>query len=265
MLLGRATCFSIIALVVAFCQVRTPAELPFGTERFHRAFYDERSREIRWESFQPVNWEAKARIYLKTFSIDRPTPAQIRRLKDKSTPEVPGLGILEFVAPLESGMAQAGYLVLSGAGVGPVRTVQLRGVASLQFDESFSKLQEKNFSGEVAGTSDTAMSDAAFVIVARPGDVSSVRRDATFSVQKAAGTGREIICRLEENGRISSWRGRLDIPTDVERTLSFRLAEGRFLLVQWKPDSSNCAYQYVLFSTDGGLRPIAWNLYGCDV
>jgi hypothetical protein len=233
-------------------------DLPFGTDRFHRAFYDEPSRQIRWEPFHEIDWEAKARAYLKGFHIDRPTAAELSRLKDTS-------GALDFVAPLEPRVTQMSYILLSGEAVTPLRPTQLNGVVVLGFDAGFTQLLEKHFSGEVGGNPARAMSDAAFVIAARAADVTEVHRDANFKVRKPPDRPREIICTLEENGRTISWTGRLGFPTEVERTLSFRLPEGRFLLVQWKPDPSNCAYQYVLFSVGGELTPIAWNLYGCDV
>jgi hypothetical protein len=260
----RAACFSLVGLVCVSSQAQRAVELPFGTDRFLRAFYNEPSREVRWELTHPIDWEAKARAYLKTFNIERPTPAQIRRLKENPR-ETPGEALLEFVAPLEPRVAQTSYVLLSGDKVTPVHPTQLKAVAVLQYDSNYSHLRQKNFTGEVAGNPDRAVSDAAFVIATRASDITEVRQDANFKVQKAGDRGREIICTLEESGRTLSWTGRFDVPTELERTLSFRLPEGRFLLVKWKPDLSNCAFQYVLFSVGADLKPIAWNLYGCDV
>ena len=260
----RAVCFSLTALVCGWSQTPAPVELPFGTDRFLRAFYDESSRQVRWESSQPIDWEDKARTYLKDFNMDRPTRAQISRLKQNPR-ETPGEAVLEFVAPIERRIAATSYVLLSGETVTPVYPMQLKGVAVLQYDDDYSHLLQKNFSGEVAGSATLPVSDAAFVVAARASDVTGVRHDANFKVRKSANRAGEIICTLEQNGRTLSWTGRIGIPAEVERILSFRLPEGQFLLVKWKPDPSNCACQYILFSADAELKPIAWNLYGCDV
>ncbi|HYL35707.1 MAG TPA: hypothetical protein VEV17_07335 [Bryobacteraceae bacterium] len=195
----------------------------------------------------------------------RPADAgAVSRLK-QSPRETPGEAVLEFVAPLEPGIDQTSYILLSGETVAPLRPKQLQGVAVLQYDDDYLHLLQKNFSGEVAGSATLPVSDAAFVIAARASDVTGVRHDANFKVRKSADRAGEIICTLEQNGRTLSWTGRIGISAEVERTLSFRLPEGQFLLVKWKPDPSNCAYQYILFSAGAELKPIAWNLYGCDV
>jgi hypothetical protein len=196
----RATCLSLTALVSACGQAQTPVDLPYGTDRFHRAFYDEPTRQIRWEPFHAIAWEAKARAYLKGFNVDRPTPTQIDRLKETA-------GFLEFVAPLEPRVAQMSYILLSGEAATPLHPTQLNGVVVLGFDAGFSQLLEKHFSGEVAGNPARPVSDAAFVIAARAGDVTEVRHDANFKVQKAPDRAGGIICLFEENGRTRSGRG----------------------------------------------------------
>ena len=52
----------------------------FGTEQFHRAYFEANTDEITFEPFLELNWEAKARAALPWLNLDRPTPAQIARL-----------------------------------------------------------------------------------------------------------------------------------------------------------------------------------------
>ena len=153
--------------------------------------------------------------------------------------------------------------MLSGNRVGPVLPVQLKGVVSLQFNASFSKLPYERFGGECQGIQICGerrrVRDrcAARRCLKRP-----TRREVR--VQKASGTSREIICRLKEKGRISSWTGRLDIPTDVERTLSFGLREGRFLLVQMEARYVELRQPIRALLDRWRTAADRVNLHGCD-
>src|SRR5215471_7966730 len=52
----------------------------FGTNEFHRAYFAENAREVTFDGFQDLNWEAKARAALPWLNLDRPTREQIARL-----------------------------------------------------------------------------------------------------------------------------------------------------------------------------------------
>ena len=52
----------------------------FGTDKFHGAYAEANTREVSFEPFQELDWEAKARTALPWLNLDQPTPRQIARL-----------------------------------------------------------------------------------------------------------------------------------------------------------------------------------------
>jgi hypothetical protein len=230
----------------------------FGTDQFHRAYFQANLNEVTFEPFQDLPWEAKARTALPWLNLDRPTPAQIARL---APPESAGpqFRSVDFRAPLDPAVSRASYLLIHTAGVIPLQPIRLRGSVDFHFDESMTAVERKVFSGTVVGNPSRRVSTAAFVIIGKPGDVSDVDTGAKFERKKQADPRGYVF--TNGSGTVS-WTTSSKEQPEVASAVSFRLAAQYLVFVKWKSDF--CGSAYTLFSVDTVLRPIAGNDYDCD-
>src|SRR5215472_632727 len=88
----------------------------FGTREFHRAYHTAHAREVTFEGFQKLDWDAKARVNLPWLNLDRPTPSQIARLSTFESAG-PRFRSINFDAPLDAAVRHDGYLLIYADGV----------------------------------------------------------------------------------------------------------------------------------------------------
>src|SRR5690348_9730026 len=122
----------------------------FGTDRFHRAFFEGNTIEVTFEPFQELNWEAKARTALPWLDLDRPTPLQIARLPNFESAG-PQFRSVDFRAPLDPTIIRATYLLIYAAGIIPLQPVQLKGSVNFDFDVNMTAVQRRVISGTIVG------------------------------------------------------------------------------------------------------------------
>src|SRR5437763_8018340 len=83
-----------------------------GTDKFHRAYFEETPNEITFEPFQELNWEAKARTALQWLNLEQPTPSQITRLSSFESAG-PQFRSIDFRAPLDPIVSGSTYFLVS--------------------------------------------------------------------------------------------------------------------------------------------------------
>jgi hypothetical protein len=260
-------------LLVVFCaegQAQSIHDL-FGTETFHRAYFDTRKNELTFEPFHDVKWEAKARQALTWLNLDQPTPAQIARLST-SEGAGPALRFIDFNAPLDPKISRADYLLLYDSGIVPIDPVQLRGSAQLRLDPAMKTVEERTYSGTVVGRPAHRLTSAAFVVIGKPADVGDVNPRARFQRRNQAGPA--VFDFIEGQYALQWTAPSKDCPggataatrqcLDAASALSFRLGGERLVLVKWKGDEI-CEASYTLFLLERVLKPIAGNAYHCDI
>ncbi len=230
----------------------------FGTEKFHRAYLDAKTKDITFEPFQELNWDAKARGALPWLNLDRPTPGQIARLSTFESAG-PQFRSVEFRAPLDPAVNRAAYLLIHATGVSAVQPAGLKGSVNFEFDARMTAVQRRTVSGTVAVKPSRPVNTAAFVITGTAADVADVRTGAKFEKRKQAGPA---VFDFADGGRTVSWTTESKEQPDSSSAMSFRLAGQPLLLVKW--NSEFCSSVYTLFSIDATLKPIAGNDYDCD-
>ena len=230
----------------------------FGTETFHRAYFAPKTRDVTFEGFQELKWEAKARTALPWLNLDRPTPAQIARLStfDSAGPQFRSV---DFRAPLDPAVGRAAYLLIHATGITAIRPAQLRGSVNFDFDERMTVVQRKVFFGVVVAEPARPVTTAAFTIVGTPADIREVRVGARFERKNPSSPA---VYGFNNGDRTVTWTASSTEQLTVKSAVSFRVAGQHLLLVKWNNDL--CGSSYTLFSVDNTLKPIAGNNYECD-
>jgi len=241
-----------------------------GTERFHKAFYDERANEVSFEPFQEINWDAKARAVLTWLNLDLPTPAQITRLAESE-----GAGrqyrTVDFRAPLDPAVRGARYLLIHDTGIVPIAPVQLKGSVDFDFDEGMTAVTRRYASGTIVGKPVNAVKGAAFAIVGKPAEVTDLDSGAKLVRRKQSGSA---VYDFADGHRTVTWTTSSEDCSDPKAAgsyacldaasaVSFRLGKQHWLLVRWTDDF--CGSAYTLFSVGAALALVAGNHYGCDI
>jgi hypothetical protein len=230
----------------------------FGTDKFHRAYFDANTNDITFEPFQELDWEAEAHSAVRWLSLDRPTPAQIARLS-ASESAGPQFRSVDFRAPLAPAVRSAAYLLIHAAGILPLAPVQLKGSVAFDFDTTMTVVERKVISGVIVARPSRLLNSAAFAVIGKPADLTDVVPGTKLEKRKQAGL---TVFDLTEGGGIVSWTTSSNEQLDAASALSFRLAGARFLLVKWNTEL--CGSAYTLFSVNTRLNPIAGNDYDCD-
>jgi hypothetical protein len=256
---------ALLALMATTVHAQPISDL-FDTDRFHAAYLGAPASEVTFKPFQELNWEAYAHRILPWLNPDHPTPAQIARL---STFEAAGpqFRSVEFRAPLDAAVRRATYLLIAATGVVPLRPVQLKGSVDFQFDTSMTAVEHRSFSGYVVGQPLHAVTSAAFAVIGGPDDIHDVDPRARFERRKNAGPA---VYDFADGRRMVTWTSSsVDCSDpkssclDAASAVSFRLRDERFLLVKWK--DAICDSAYTLFLVGATLKPLAGNMYDCDV
>lgn len=230
----------------------------FGTKEFHRAYFSAKTREVTFEAFQELDWEAKARANLPWLNLNHPTPLQIARLSTFESAG-PQFRSIDFDAPLDAAVRRAGYLLIFADGVVPIKPIRLKGSVGFDFNNGITTVQRKVTSGVIVAEPSRAVTTAAFVMIGTPADVHDVRARAQFKRRKQPDAA--VYDLLEDNHSVT-WTTALTEQSETASALSFRLGNGHFLLVKWNSDF--CQSTYTLFSVGAVLKPIAGNDYDCD-
>jgi len=267
----RLLFFSILVIFGTTLQAQ-PNEILLGTDRFHRAFFEASTndpmKEVTFEPFQELDWEAKARTALTWLNLDRPTPGQIARLWQEEG-EGHETHPVDFRAPLDPAVGGPTYLLIYSTGIVPMQPVQLKGSIYAEFDKNVSVVTERSFTGVVVAKPLHPVTSAAFAVIGKPADVQDVDPGVKFVRRKQAGSA---VYDFTDGSRTITWvtssrdcsgkaASEYDC-LDAESALSFSLAGQHFLLVKWK--DSFCDSSYSLFSVDTALKEIAGNGYDCD-
>jgi hypothetical protein len=230
----------------------------FGTDSFHRAYFEAKTNEVTFEPFQELAWEAKARTALPWLNLDRPTPRQIARLSTFESAG-PQFRSVDFLAPLDPVVSRATYLLIYASGIVPLQPVRLRGSVNFDFDTSVTTVQRKVVSGAIVGKPSRPVTTAAFAIVGKPADVKDVHPGAKFEKRKRASPA---MFDFTDGSRTVTWTTASTEQPDATSAVSFHLAGQQLLVVKWNSDF--CGSVYTLFSVDTELKPIAGNDYDCD-
>ena len=229
-----------------------------GTDKFRRAYFASDTKEITFEPFQQLNWEAKARTSLPWLNLDRPTPPQIARLSPFESAG-PQFRSVDFRAPLDPAVGHATYLLIHAAGIIPIEPVRLKGSVDFDFNTSMTAVERKVVSGTIVGKPSRPVTSAGFAIVGKPADVTDVRTGAKFERRRQAGPA---VYDFSHGGRTVTWTTSSTEQPDATSAFSFQLAGQHLLLVKW--DSDFCGSVYTLFSVGAALQPVAGNDYECD-
>src|SRR4051794_25131304 len=111
-----------LALIMLNAAQAQPLSDLFGTETFHRAYFE--GNEIRFDPFQQLNWEALARTAFPRLNFDRATSAQIARLEATESAGA-AFRSASFSSALDPMVARVPYLLIYDAGAIPIQPVQL--------------------------------------------------------------------------------------------------------------------------------------------
>jgi hypothetical protein len=252
-----------IAAVLFLLSAATTAEAQSildlsGTDQFHRAYFEANTKEVTFDSFQQFNWEAKARAALPWLNLDRPTPAQIARLKPFESAG-PQFRTVDFRAPLDATANRDTYIVIHIGGVTPIRPLRIKGTVSFDFDATMTTVQRREASGAIVGSPGAPVSSAAFAIVGKPSDFHNVHPGARFALSNQSAAP---VYEFTDGARVIAWTASEKERPEPVSALSFDLASQRWLLVKWNHDF--CGSAYTLFSVNATLKPIAGNYYDCD-
>lgn len=253
----RLASLGVLAILAATAQAQSIHDI-FGTKEFHRAYFAADTREVTFDGFQELDWEAKARAALPWLNLDHPTPPQVARLSTFESAG-PQFRLIDFRAPLDAEVSRAPYLLIHADGIAPIRPVQLKGTISFDFNASMTVVLRKVTSGVVVGEPLHSVTSAAFVMIGKPAGVGDVRPGARF--KKRAQAAPAVYDFTEDNHTVT-WTTTSKEQPEPASALSFRLADRRFLLVRWSADF--CESSYTLFAVGAALRPIAGNDYDCD-
>lgn len=251
---------------------QTPASVLPDTPQFQRADPGATPGQVRFDAFQPLNWEALALEHLKSIDLNRPTARQIADLKTyllaHPIDESGRSAEVSFPAPLQPSLQHGFYYALSLESVLPLRLKALEGYMRYHMEKNDSEVGTEVFYGQLLATKDsTDASDPAFVMFTPERLPISKLPAAAFSTFRK---GRDIVYRHVRDGKTSE----VALPGDeglfdLQAVSFFKIGVLEYILAQWKPDTDThfmgCQRQYSLFVVDGGLKLITTNQSGCDV
>jgi hypothetical protein len=129
-------------------------------------------------------------------------------------------------------------------------------------------VEHRWFSGYVVGHPLHAVTSTAFVIIGKPDDIKDIDPRANFERRRHAGSA---VYDFVDGRRIVTWTiSSMDCSNpktssclDAASATSFHILDEHFLLVKWK--DAICDSAYTLFLVGATLKPLAGNIYGCDV
>jgi hypothetical protein len=262
--------FGLSWLCAASLFLQTSSQLPIGVQ-FHDAFPGQASGEVRFDSFQSIDWQQLARRHLNDFSFSHPTQEQIAKLKkqllEHPLDETGTSSEIHFAAPLEPAIQQGFYYGFSIDGIRPLQPVRLEGTMRYHLNKNKSAIVPDVFFGQVVSKIDLpALGDDAFVIFSTSGLSFTPLRAAKFTATKV---GKQDIYLHERDGKQSQLSVNDEGLFELLAFTSFRIGPSEYMLVKWKPDTENhyggCDRQYSLFFVSEGLSLVATSRSGCDV
>jgi len=249
---------SALAVIVATAAHSQSIYDLFGTDQFHRAYFEAKTNEITFEPFLEISWEDQARVALPWLNLDKPTPAQIARLSSFESAG-PQFRSVDFRARLDSAASRASCLLIYTTGITSLQPDHLKGTVGFDFDTTMTIVRRRVVSGVIAGKPSRPVKTAAFVIAGSIADVQQVHSGATFAKRKQAGPSAYV---FTDGSRLLTWTTSSKGQPDAASAVSFRIAGKRLLLVKWNSDF--CGSAYTLFAADTALKPVAGNVYDCD-
>lgn len=230
---------------------------------------------VAFDPFEPLDWEALARIHFADFDIDSPPAEAIRR----NWYEIGHHAEFHFEASLPPGRDPGAFYLITDLGVLALEPVRLAGTIRYGAERDGSRVEAPRFFGSVVAAAPGApLRDPGFVVRARPGlyfrtATVGVGRDADMPrlVQRqVAGASRWV---LEDTGgaRIVPAEGP-PRPAPLETyTVGIGFGGGpEYLFVRWGGDTACdfgcCEQMYDLFRLDETtLEPVAALMAACDV
>jgi hypothetical protein len=239
--------------------------------QFHDADTDSKTGEIRFDSFQSVDWQRLAQRDMKQFNLGNPTPEQVAQLKkhlrEHSLDETGTSSEVHFASPLDPGMTQGFYYLLSNAGLARLQLLHLNGTMRFALNGQKTAIRPDVFYGQmVAKTDAPPAEDAAFVVFSDSSLAFTALSESSFSAQKV---GKQDSYEYVRVGK--KWT--LSVPDeglfDVMSVSSFKLGQSEYIYVKWKPDTANnyagCERQFSLFTVEQELKLVVSSRSGCDV
>jgi hypothetical protein len=239
--------------------------------QFHDADTDSKTGEIRFDPFQTVDWQRLAQRDMKQFNIGNPTPEQVaqmkRHLREHPLDETGTSSEVHFVSPLDRGMAQGFYYLLSNAGLARLQLLHLNGTMRFALNDQKTAILPDVFYGQIVAKADAPPAeDAAFVVFSDSSLVFAALKGGSFSAQKI---GKQDSYEYVRDGK--KWI--LSVPDEgffeVMSASSFKLGQSEYIYVQWKPDTANnyggCDRQFSLFTVEQELKSVVNSRSGCDV
>lgn len=259
---------SVVFAFILFLQSSAPAGQSL---QFHDATRDPKTGEIRFDTFQSVDWRLLAERDLKDFNLNHPTAEQVAKLKQRllahPDDETGNTSLIHFNSPLQPGMSRGFYYLLSGSALQSLQLLRLDGFMGYSLNAQKTAIRPDLFTGQVvAKTVTPPVEDASFVVFSESALSFTALAGGSFSAQKV---GKQDSYEYLGNGKKLT----LTVPNEglfeVMSASSFKLGQSEYLYVKWKPDTANnyggCERQFSLFSVGQELTLVVNSRSGCDV
>ncbi len=259
---------SILFALLLFLQSSAPAG---QSVQFHDAAVDSKTGEVRFDPFQSVDWQRLAQRDLKDFNLNHPTPEQVANLKkhlrEHPLDETGTSSEVHFASPLDPGMTQGFYYLLSNAGLARLQLLHLAGTMRFTLNHQKAAIRPDVFFGQiVAKLGAPPMEDAAFVVFSDLALAFTAVTGSSFSAQKV---GKQDSYEYRRDGK--KWT--LSVPDEglfeVMSVSSFKLGQSEYIYVRWKPDTEDnyggSARQFSLFTVEQELKLVVTSRSGGDV
>lgn len=259
---------SVLFAFIFFLQSPAPAGQSL---QFHDATLDPKTGEIRFDPFESVDWRLLAERDLKDFNLNHPTAEQVAKLKQRllahPDDETGDTSLIHFNSPLQPGMSNGFYYLLSGLALQPLQLLRLDGFMGYSLNAQKTAIKPGLFAGQVvAKTVTPPAEDSSFVIFSESALSFTPLSGGSFSAKKV---GKQDSYEYVRDGKKLA----LSLPDEglfeAMRVSFFKVGDSEYVFVKWKPDTANnyggCERQFSVFSVGQELTLVVNSRSGCDV
>jgi hypothetical protein len=258
----------LLVCLIALCAA---AQTPIAELQFHGASFQ--ANEIRFDPFSPVDWASVASHNFHAFDLKNPDLKQIEEKRD--TPY--GGSAFEYTAPFP--VSSGFYYLLSSSGVVRIEPQRLTGTVVYPSDPTDAAhkimIMKVWFSGQVSAVTphEVQLEGSGFVML--PGvpqsfETSVISGAAPFNsrgIIKRKDGDRFAYFYNDGEGRVSELVEANGGERGVEKAylINFSASPGKYLFVQWPPDSSTCNFEYSLYRLGDPVVKVADTESDCDI
>jgi hypothetical protein len=181
----------------------------------------------------------------------------------------------EFDKPIQGGIGQQYFYMISNTGVEEIRPTSLKVTARFELTETGGLMEDPIYYGELITKvlDKSKISDGGFVISSQTplkistfADSPSIRQ--AFSARYE---GKELVYTYNFNNRLLKLNLEITHLDKIVTIYNFKQdgVNADYIFVKWGPDNdcfyACCANSYSLFRAEQELQELMWNLYNCDV